>query len=237
MYRLYHYTLCPFSRTVRLHLAEKAIPFTAILENYWEKRETFLKINKSGSVPFLVKKATPEEYADGIPHLLLSGVNAINEYLEDAFDDRSLIFGSPEERGEIRRMCDWCNVKFYNEVVSYIVNEKVINFHKTRELPDTQILAIAAHNLMPHLDYFGYLISNNGWIAGRKMSLADLTLAASISVLDYLGMIPWTKMNDGNKSYIRDWYVLIKSRPSFRAILQDSIAGFTPPNHYRELDF
>lgn len=237
MYRLYHYTLCPFSRAVRINLVEKGIQFTAILENYWEKREAFLRINKSGTVPFLAKKATQDDLDNGISHLLLSGVNAINEYLEEIVDDSQLIFGTIEQRAEIRRLSDWCNIKFYNEVVSYILHEKVLGFHKNRELPDMQIMNIASQNLLTHLDYFGYLISHHGWLASRKISLADVSLAASISVLDYLGMMPWSKITDGNKKYIKDWYALIKSRPSFRGILQDSVPGFTPPTYYRELDF
>jgi len=35
----------------------------------------------------------------------------------------------------------------------------------------------------------------------------------------------------------KDWYVRIKSRPSFRAILADHVAGMPPPRHYADLDF
>lgn len=239
MYRLYHYTLCPMSRAVRIAMMEKSVPFTAIVEQYWEKRDNFLRINKSGSVPFLAKKASNDQSQDpsNNQHVLLSGINAILEYLEDKFDNIPLIFGDPEQRAEIRKMCDWFNIKFYNEVLGYVLTEKVIAFFKTKDFPDTTILGIASQNLSAHLDYIGYLIGNNGWIASKKFSIADVVAAAHISVLDYLGMIGWQKMNDGSKANIRDWYSIIKSRPSFRTILQDSVGGFVPPAHYRELDF
>jgi glutathione S-transferase len=35
----------------------------------------------------------------------------------------------------------------------------------------------------------------------------------------------------------REWYARVKSRPSFRAILADRVAGVTPPAHYADLDF
>lgn len=208
-----------------------------MLEKYWEKRDVFLKLNKSGSVPFLVKKATDEEIEDGKNHTLLSGVNAISEFLEDKFSKMPLIFGTPEDKSEIRRMVDWVNIKFYNEVVGYILNEKIINFFKNKDIPDPSIIALASKNLSTHLDYFGYLIGKNGWLASSKISLADITLAAHISTLDYLGVIHWVKMDSQNKENLKEWYRLIKSRPSFRQILQDVVPGFDASNYYRDLDF
>ena len=36
---------------------------------------------------------------------------------------------------------------------------------------------------------------------------------------------------------LHDWYSKIKSRPAFRSILADLVPGFTPPQHYADLDF
>jgi len=218
-------------------MAEKAIPTSLTLENYWEKRDIFMKMNKSGSVPFLVKKATESEINSGNSNLLLSGVNAILEYLEDKHDSNLLIFGNPEEKAEIRRMIDWVNIKFYQEVVMHALHEKIINFFKNQEMPDPILINISSQNLLVHIDYFGYLLSKRGWIASHKISMADFALASHISVLDYLGMINWGKMTSGNKEFFKDWYRIIKSRPSFRALLQDGVAGFNPANCYRDLDF
>ena len=35
----------------------------------------------------------------------------------------------------------------------------------------------------------------------------------------------------------REWYVRIKSRPSFRPLLSDRTAGLSPVSHYADLDF
>jgi glutathione S-transferase len=53
-----------------------------------------------------------------------------------------------------------------------------------------------------------------------------------LSVIDYLGDISWDKYDEA-----RVWYSRIKSRPSFRPILADHIAGLPPPSHYANLDF
>jgi glutathione S-transferase len=36
---------------------------------------------------------------------------------------------------------------------------------------------------------------------------------------------------------MKEWYALLKSRPSFRPILEDRIAGFAPPEYYSDPDF
>ena len=35
----------------------------------------------------------------------------------------------------------------------------------------------------------------------------------------------------------KDWYTRVKSRPSFRPLLLDRVAGFTPAGAYADLDF
>ncbi len=47
-----------------------------------------------------------------------------------------------------------------------------------------------------------------------------------------LGDVPW---DDYPRA--KEWYVRIKSRPSFRPVLADHIPGLRPPTHYADLDF
>jgi len=70
------------------------------------------------------------------------------------------------------------------------------------------------------------------WLAGENFSLADITAAAHLSTLDYLGDVPWD-----NHEPAKEWYARIKSRPSFRPLLADHIPGAPPPKHYADLDF
>ena len=70
------------------------------------------------------------------------------------------------------------------------------------------------------------------WLAGDHISIADLSAAAHISCIDYLGDVPWE-----NHTSAKDWYARIKSRPSFRPLLSDQIRGLNPVSHYADLDF
>jgi glutathione S-transferase len=64
------------------------------------------------------------------------------------------------------------------------------------------------------------------------MTLADFAAAAQLSVLDYSSDVDWDR-----HAVVKDWYAKIKSRPSFRGLLADQVAGFPPPPHYADLDF
>jgi glutathione S-transferase len=98
--------------------------------------------------------------------------------------------------------------------------------------PNSQAIRAGHANLPHHLDYIGYLVDRRRWLAGDHFSVADITAAAQLSTLDYLGDVPWEA-----HELAREWYARIKSRPSFRAILADHVPGLPPPKHYADLDF
>src|SRR5207302_5735172 len=76
---LYHLTLSPFARKVRLVLAEKNLDFTLKLEKVWERRAEFLALNPAGDVPVLIEP-------DGT---VLAGTDAIVEYLDEVYREKN----------------------------------------------------------------------------------------------------------------------------------------------------
>ena len=76
------------------------------------------------------------------------------------------------------------------------------------------------------------MTARRSYLGGRSLSIADLTVAAHLSVLDYLGEISWENYPD-----TKDWYTKIKSRPSFNSLLHDKLAGIMPSETYANLDF
>jgi glutathione S-transferase len=93
-------------------------------------------------------------------------------------------------------------------------------------------LRAARHNIRYHLGYIGWLVQTRDWLAGNRLTLADLAAAAHLSAVDYLGEVPW----NANEA-TRNWYARVKSRPSFRTILGDTLAGVPPSKTYADLDF
>jgi glutathione S-transferase len=221
MLRLYHFALSPFSRKVRLSLAEKRIEVELVEERYWEQSAEFLRRNPAGMVPIL--RLDGKNYTES---------TAICEYLEDLYPDPELMPKDIAEKYEVRRLVDWFDDKFYNEVTKKLLNERVIKKISGEGYPDSKNVKKGAKRIKYHLDYMAWLLERRRWLAGDIMTLADFSAAAQLSCLDYLSDVDW------NRSVaVKDWYAKIKSRPAFRNILADQVPGFPPPRHYNDLDF
>lgn len=221
MYTLYHFPLCPFSRLVRVMLVEKQFTFKLIEERPWERNISLAQINPAIEVPVLLVNEHP-----------ISSIHAIYEYLESIDSNISFFSSDILVNAEIRRLLSWFCNKFYNEVTKYIFEEKVVLNYTGQGTPRTNFIRAARTNLNYHLDYIEFLLKSRQWLAGNNISLADLAAATEISTLDYLGEICWEK-----HELTKEWYAVLKSRPSFRPLLVDRIRGFTPPAHYQNLDF
>ncbi|GAN53588.1 FtsZ-binding protein FzlA [Tanticharoenia sakaeratensis] len=219
---LHHLPLSPQCRQVRLALGEKRLPYEPLTERVWERREEFLALNPAGEVPLLVEE-------NG---LLIPGAGVICEYLEDAYPDTPLLGRTLAERVEVRRLMAWFEGKFTQEVSRNLLGEKVDKRLSGRGNPDGGALRAGYANIRFHLDYIGWLAEHRTWLAGNMLSLADFAAAAHLSCLDFIGDIDWSKA-----PAVKDWYARVKSRPCFRAVLNDRISGFTPPDHYADLDF
>ena len=219
---LYHLWLSPPCRKVRIVLREKGLDFELKAENTWERREEFLAINPAGEVPVLVED-------DGA---VIADSAAICEYLEEVAPRPALLPGTAVERAEVRRLVAWFDAKFGAEVSDNLVGEKILKRLLRRGAPDARAIRAGRENIHYHLEYIGWLTERRNWLAGPDLSLADIAAAPHISAVDYLGDVPWDEHLPA-----KDWYVRIKSRPSFRPILADHIPGEPPPRHYADLDF
>ena len=229
MLTLYHDTLSAGSRAIRLMMAEYELDLQLVEERTWERREEFLSLNPASTLPVLMDGKAP-----------IVGAQVIAEYLDETHGvlkrERRLFPEDPKERAEMRRIIEWALVKFESEVTRYLIHERVTKrqmpSHVGGGAPDSQALRAARANIKYHLKYFGWLAATRDWMAGDSLSHADLAVAASFSVLDYMGEVEWIE-----EPQLKDWYARIKSRPSFRPLLADRLRGMPPVSHYVDLDF
>jgi len=227
---LFHHPFCPHSRFVRLMLGEYGVAARLVEERVWERREAFLLLNPAGTTPVLVEEGHP-----AVP-----GADVIAEYLDETrgaeLEGRRLLPTEPSTRVEVRRLTGWFNAKFFEEVTNLLVVERIYKRHMSVNHgggpPDTQAIRAARSNIRYHLAYIGWLMRGRTWLAGERLSHADLAAAAHLSVADYLGDVPWNE-DEGAKI----WYARVKSRPSFRTILADTLPGIPPSATYADLDF
>ena len=222
MKTLYHLWLSPYCRKVRIVLAEKKIDCRLETENTWLRRREFLAINPAGEVPVLIED-------DGTS---IADSQTICEYLEEVVPDPSIFPADLKERAEARRIVAWFDRKFSAEVSENLVGEKIFKRFLKTGAPNSALIRAGQQNIHYHLDYIGWLSERRNWLAGGVFSIADISAAAHLSSVDYLGDVPWE-----DHISAKEWYVRIKSRPSFRAILSDHLPGEPPPKHYADLDF
>ncbi|WP_206931271.1 FtsZ-binding protein FzlA [Roseococcus thiosulfatophilus] len=219
---LHHLPLSPYSRKVRLALAEKRIPFELKTERVWERREEFLALNPACTVPVLVEE-------NGF---VIADSYAICEYLDEAYPDTPLMGRTLGERAEVRRLAAWFDTRFAGEVTRNLIWERHLKRALGQGNPDAAAIRAGYANLKPHLDVIGWLAEERPWLAGPNLSLADFAAAAHLSALDYCNDVDWDY-----SPAARDWYSRVKSRPAFRGLLADRVSGLEPPVHYADLDF
>ncbi|MEM6680149.1 MAG: glutathione S-transferase family protein [Pseudomonadota bacterium] len=223
MHRLYHLPLSPFCRKIRIVLAEKKLQAELVEERPWERRLDFLRLNPAGKVPVLVTNQKRVFAESG----------AIFDYLESTMSEPELMPADAVARAEVLRLVGWFDDKFNREVTENLLFERVTKRLAKLGYPDGACLKAGSRNIRVHLDYMTFLLENHNWLAGSRMTVADITAAAHLSCLDYTGDVPWD-----DYPAVKNWYSVLKSRPSFRGLLADHLPGFpTPPAHYADLDF
>jgi glutathione S-transferase len=222
---LHHFPLDPASRQARLVLGEKRLVFEDVQVRYWEQPPDFAALNPSGLTPVLVEM-------QGDSRLVVCEIRAILEHLEETVPEPGLLGDSPAERAETRRLLQWFDRKFDNEVNAFLLHEKLEKRLIKAGAPDLANIRHGRESLKHHLIYLEKLLNARDWLAGRRLSLADFAAAANISILDYFGDVPWREYRA-----LKVWYMRIKSRPTFRPILADRWPGLAPASYYDNLDF
>ena len=230
MLTLFHHPFCPHSRFVRLALGEHGLEPRLVEERAWERREEFLALNPAGVTPVLVDEGRPP----------IPGAAIIAEYLDetlgDSLGEHRLLPRETNPRIEVRRLMSWFNDKFFAEVSGPLVTERILKRQMRVEHgggpPETDVIRAGRANIRYHLAYVGWLVRTRDWLAGDRLTFADLAAAAHISAVDYTGDVPWNE-----DEAARNWYARVKSRPAMRPLLADTHPGIPPPPHYADLDF
>ena len=222
---LHHFPLDPFSRQARLALGEKRLPFREVIERYWERPESLATLNPSGLTPVLVETR-------GTVQVTACESRTILEHLEEQHPDPPLMAAGAAERAETRRLLQWFDRKFDYEVNGLLLHEKLEKRLLGMGAPDPGALRAGRDAVKSHLAYMNGLLQTRDWLAGDRLSLADIAAAAHLSVIDYMGEVPWAAA-----PATKTWYAKIKSRPCFRPLLGDKLPGLPPAPHYHDLDF
>jgi len=230
MFTLFHHPFCPHSRFIRLIVGEYGLDLRLVEERSWDRREAFLALNPAGTTPVLVAERLPP----------IPGASVIAEYLDEAHGAemgiKRLMPETAAERIEVRRLMSWFNEKFFEEASHPLVSERIYKLFMSEENgggpPSPDVMRAAKANVRYHLAYIGWLAQRRNYLAGERLTYADLAAAAHLSAIDYLGDVPWVE-----DEAAKNWYARVKSRPSFRPLLSEWLAGVPASRTYVDLDF
>lgn len=222
---LLQHRLDPASRLARLMFAEYGVAIELEDIKPWTREPHLLELNPAATVPILLDDG--EAPAVGV----LAVIHAIEErYSPSAVS--GLFPAHSKDRAEMWRLAEWVLLKLNDEVTRYVIEEKIVKCDQRGATPDPAVLRVAKANFTEHLLYFNWVLATRQWLAGEAMTLADFALAAHLSALDYLGDVAWDTSVE-----TRNWYARIKSRPAFRTLLNDRVAGMPAAAGYADLDF
>lgn len=222
---LHHFAFDPASRAARLALGEARLEFQEDAVRPWEPDCVLRTLNPSGMPPVLVTRERERP-------LTLCELPALLGWLEDRADGPFLLPADAVERAETRRLVQWFDRRFMDEVNAVLLHERLEKPLMRLGPPEARALRDGREALKAHLAMLEELLGQRDCLAGRRLSQADLVAAAHLSVLDWFGEIAWASW-----PALKTWYMRIKSRPSFRPLLSDRLPGLQPAPHYADLDF
>ncbi len=226
MRSLLHMPFDPASRFVRLMLADKGLAARFVETPPWAKESDLAQANPAMTIPVLIDEPpTGGEVA-------VAPAAAIAEYLDEVYREPPMLPATSAARAEARRLFHWFDLKFEAEVNALIVRRRIDGKLQGRRWGEPEPFRQAAEALSWHLDYLSFLLERRAFLAGDRLTIADLAGAAHLSVSDYFGLVPWADFPDA-----RAWYSRVKSRPAMRPILADRLDGAAPAADYANLDF
>ena len=168
---LYHHPLCPHSRFVRLILAEYGIETTLI-----EERASRASPRVSGCSTRRATRRCSSTTTGRSSRAPRSSPNIWTRRADPAFAGDAAAGARRRARApRSRRLVEWFNVKFFEEVTNWLVTEKVYKRFarraRSRRRSGHGRPAGARANVRHHMRYIGYLTGRAELARGRQAEL------------------------------------------------------------------
>lgn len=212
----YYYPICPLSQKIHWLLLQYQIPFKKIpilTKNDYINIRSLLNFS---SFPLL--EIDKENY--------LTESLVISEYINYYFNNHKFCLNTLA----VETITD---IHFYRDVYTNIVYERTLKTVFTSfQPPQVSKINEGIEYLKKYLTYFEQLFQDYHWANKFQFSVADISLFTQLMCLDYCGQVPWLKVPE-----IKKWYMKLKHRKEAQILLAEHIGVFKPPEHYNKLDF
>lgn len=204
-YTLYGFNGSTYVRTLRMLLYEKGIDYRQVTVNILAgegRGDEHLQRHPFGKVPAFT--------ADDVT---LFETDAIAELIEGHHPGPpSFIPDDVLERARMRQWMGMIGHYTYPQVVGTIVRQRLVNPAIGEETDET-VCRDALPVARGHCALFDRTLADSAYLAGERLSLADLYLAP---IMAYLTMTPEGERLVGEHTHIARWWDAIQARESFR---------------------
>mgnify|MGYP001821323063 FL=1 len=198
----------PFVRKVRVALAEKGIAYDLIPVMPMGQTQEFLAISPMGKIPV---------YQDG--DFTLPDSSCIIAYLEKTSPEPPLYPGDAHAFGKALFYEEYADTRLA-EVLGPPFTQRVVTVKIMKGEPDQAVIDEALANTPPVLDYLESAIGDEEFLAGGRLSVADIAVATMFVNWGHAGETVdarrWPKL----AAYIDR----IHARPSFKAVIEEEQA-------------
>lgn len=195
--KLYHFPASPNSRRVQLTAAHLGIKFdeqqVVDITKGEQKTPEYLELNPNGFTPTLV---------DG--DLVLWESRAIAQYLAEKKPEAGLIGRNEAERADIARWQCWDAGHLMPQMFT-LVWELLVKAMLKLGAPDQPAVDSANEQVSRFLQILDASLTGRQYLVGGRLTLADLTVAASLTYTDAL------KLPIGDFPQVRDWFGRIQA--------------------------
>jgi len=196
----------PNPRMVRMFMAEKGFEVPKVdvdLRGGENRREPYLKVNPSGQTPAL-------ELDDGT---VLAEITAICEYVDEKKKDTpSLIGDTAEERGKTRMWTRRVDLNICEPGANGFRFAEGLKMFQDRVHCIPQAADDLKATARKRLAWLDGLMGSNPFIAGTKLTMADILLFAFLDFAKGVGQ----PLDPANKN-LTAWFERMKARPSAAA--------------------
>ncbi|SJZ45521.1 Glutathione S-transferase [Enhydrobacter aerosaccus] len=203
--KLYN-SIGPNPRMVRMFMAEKGIDIPKVevdLRGGENRREPYLKLNPAGQLPAL-------ELDDGT---VLAEIIAICEYLDEVKKDTpSLIGDTPEERAKTRMWTRRIDLNIVEPATNGFRYAEGIKLFQSRVHCIPQAADDLKASAREKLSWLDRLMGDKPFIAGDKLTIADILLFAFLDFMKGVG-----QPLDSACRNLSAWFDRMKARPSAAA--------------------
>jgi len=195
----------PNPRVVTLFLAEKGVRVETDSVDIMKgenRGEAYLAKNVAGGTPML-------ELDDGTA---LSESLAICEYLEERYPDPVLIGATPEERATTRMWVRRIDLGYVQPAILGFRGAEGLKLFQSRMRCVPEGAAGLKAVAQDGLKFINAQLGDGGFVAGDRLTLADLLLFAFVEFGAQVGQPP-----DPALGRLADWRVRMADRPSAKA--------------------